>query len=130
MRMEHTAFNVADPVAVAEWYCTHCGFRVVHHVPQPAQTHFLADYGSGVMEIYCNPPDQVPDYKNQNPLIFHIALMSEDPAADAERLCKAGAAVVDDLQFEDGTRLIMMRDPWGLALQLCRRARPLVKGAI
>lgn len=125
MKLEHTAFNVADPVAVAEWYCTHCGFRVVHHVPQPAQTHFLVDDGSSIIEIYCNPPDQVPDYRAQNPLIFHLALVSDDPASDARRLSDAGAEVVDELYLDNGSHLIMMRDPWGLALQLCKRARPL-----
>lgn len=125
MKLEHIAFNVADPVAVAEWYGTHCGFRVVHHVPQPAQTHFLADEGSTIIEIYCNPPDQVPNYRAQDPLTFHLALASGDPAADAERLCAAGAEIVDDLTLQDGSRLIMMRDPWGLALQLCKRTTPL-----
>jgi glyoxylase I family protein len=124
MKLEHIAFNVSDPVAVADWYCTHCGFRVVRQPPGPAQTHFLADSGATVIEIYCNPPDQVPDYRGQNPLIFHLALASEDPTADAERLCAAGGEVVDELCLSDGSQLIMMRDPWGLALQLCRRAKP------
>jgi len=125
MKLEHIAFNVADPVAVAAWYCTHCGFRVVHHVPRPAQTHFLADSGSTVIEIYCNPPDQVPDYRAMNPLLFHLALFSDDPEADAARLTAAGAETVEEVRLDDGSLLIMMRDPWGLALQLCRRAKPL-----
>lgn len=125
MKLEHIAFNVADPVAVAQWYCRHCGFRVVRHVPQPAQTHFLADSGSTVIEIYCNPPDSVPDYRSMNPLIFHLAIASANPAEDAQRLCDAGAEVVEDLRLDDGSHLIMMRDPWGLALQLCKRPRPL-----
>lgn len=127
MKLEHIAFNLVDPVAVARWYCTHCGFRVVHHVPHPAQTHFLADSGSGVIEIYCNPADQVPDYRSQDPLIFHLALASTNPTADAQRLCEAGADVVDELRFEDGTHLMMLRDPWGLALQLCKRAKSLIE---
>ena len=61
MKREHIAFNVTDPEAVEEWYCTHCGFRVVRHIPQPAETHFLADEGSTIIEIYCNSPDQIPD---------------------------------------------------------------------
>lgn len=24
MKIEHVAFNVADPVAMADWYCRHC----------------------------------------------------------------------------------------------------------
>lgn len=125
MKLEHIAFNVADPVAAAKWYCTHCGFRVARHVPMPVQTHFLVDSGSTVIEIYCNPPDSVPDYRSMNPLIFHLALISDNPVDDAQRLSAAGAEVVEDMHLDDGSHLIMMRDPWGLALQLCKRARPL-----
>ncbi len=126
MKMEHVAFNVADPVAVADWYCRHCGFRVVRHVPRPAQTHFLADSGSSVIEIYCNPPDQVPDYRSMDPLLFHLALASADPETDAQRLMAVGASKVEEVRFDDGSLLIMLRDPWGLALQLCKRAKSLL----
>jgi len=126
MKLEHIALNVADPVAVADWYCRHCGLRVVRHIPQPAQTHFLADDDSSVLEIYCNPPDQVPDYRSMNPLQFHLALASADPIADSQRLVAAGAEIIDEIRPPDGSHLIMMKDPWGLALQLCKRAFPLL----
>ena len=129
MKIEHVAFNVADPVAVADWYCRHCGLRVVRHIPQPAQTHFLADSDSTVLEIYCNPPDQVPDYRNMNPLLLHLALESADPSADSRRLVAEGAVLVEELRMDDGSHLIMLRDPWGLALQLCKRGKPLKGGA-
>lgn len=127
MKIEHIAFNVADPVAVASWYRTHFGMRVVRHLPQPAQTHFLADEtGSTVIEIYCNPADQVPDYFAMDPLIFHLAFVSDSPAGDAEKLVAAGAILVDEIRPRDGSHLAMLRDPWGLAIQLCKRARPLL----
>ena len=126
MKIEHVAFNVADPVAVADWYCKHCGLRIVRHIPQPAQTHFLADSGSTVLEIYCNPPDQVPDYRKMDPLLFHLALASSDPVADSKRLMAAGATFVDEVKLPDGSHLMMLRDPWGVALQLCKRGRPLL----
>lgn len=127
MKIEHIAFNVADPVAVADWYCTHCGLHVVRHIPQPAQTHFLADSHSTVLEIYCNPPDQIPDYRKMNPLLFHLAFTSSDPSADSQRLIAAGAEFVDEVRLRDGSQLIMLRDPWGVALQLCKRTRPLIE---
>jgi glyoxylase I family protein len=127
MKIEHVAFNVAEPVSMAEWYCTHCGLRVVRHIPQPAQTHFLADADATVLEIYCNPPDQVPDYRNMNPLLFHLALSSDNPTADARRLVTAGATYVEEVKLPDGSHLIMLRDPWGIALQLCKRTKPLLK---
>jgi catechol 2,3-dioxygenase-like lactoylglutathione lyase family enzyme len=126
MKIEHVAFNVADPVAVADWYSKHCGLRVVRHIPQPAQTHFLADGDSTVLEIYNNPADQVPDYRNMNPLLFHLALASTDPDADAKRLIAAGATYVEEVRTPDGSHLMMMRDPFGVALQLCKRTKPLL----
>jgi catechol 2,3-dioxygenase-like lactoylglutathione lyase family enzyme len=126
MKIEHIAFNVADPVAVAQWYQEHCGLRIVRHIPQPAQTHFLADDEATVVEIYCNPPDQIPDYRNMNPLLFHIALASTDPADDARRLIAAGASWVEEIHTPDGSHLVMLRDPWGVALQLCHRTKPLL----
>ena len=126
MKLEHIAFNVAEPVAVAAWYCRHCGLRVVRHIPQPSQTHFLADSGSTVLEIYCNPPNRVPDYRNMDPLLFHLALASSDPAADAKRLVSAGAIFVNETRMNDGSHLVMVRDPWGVALQLCKRAKELL----
>jgi catechol 2,3-dioxygenase-like lactoylglutathione lyase family enzyme len=126
MKIEHVAIDVADPVAVASWYCKHLGLRVVRHVPQPAQTHFLADSETTILEIYCNPPDEIPDYGSMNPLLLHLAFTSADPAADSRRLIAAGAVVVEEARLADGSHLIMLRDPWGLALQLCRRARPLL----
>lgn len=130
MKIEHVAFNVADPVLVADWYVTHLGLRIVRHIPVPTQTHFLADgSGESALEIYCNPPDEVPDYAAMNPLQFHLAFVSESPVDDSARLIAAGASPVNELKFPDGSHLIMLRDPWGLALQLCKRATPLVPKA-
>jgi catechol 2,3-dioxygenase-like lactoylglutathione lyase family enzyme len=128
MKIEHIAFNVADPVAVATWYVEHCGLAVVRHIPIPTQTHFLADdAGETVLEIYCNPPEQVPNYAEMNPLLFHIAFVSQSPVDDTARLLAAGASWVDEIKIPDGGHLVMLRDPWGLALQLCKRASPLVR---
>jgi catechol 2,3-dioxygenase-like lactoylglutathione lyase family enzyme len=121
MKIEHIAFNVADPVAVAEWYGKNCGLRVVRHIPKPSQTHFLADDDATILEIYCNPADQVADYRNMNPLQFHLALTSSDPMADARRLIGAGATLVEEVNLPDGSCLLMLRDPWGVPLQLCKR---------
>lgn len=127
MKIEHIAFNVADPVAVAAWYVEHLGLKIVRHIPVPTQTHFLADdAGETALEIYCNPPEQVPDYATMNPLLFHIAFVSKNPADDSARLIAAGASWVDEINIPDGGHLVMLRDPWGLALQLCKRAMALV----
>ena len=128
MKLEHTAFNVADPVAVAQWYRDHLGMTIVRRGDAPVHMHFLADdSGNTLLEIYCNPPDQVPNYREMDPLIFHLALVSDDPGNDRDRLRAAGAEEVEELHTDAGDHLIMMRDPWGHCLQLCRRARSMLR---
>lgn len=127
MKIEHFAFNVSDPVAIAAWYCQHLGFTVKHKFDKAPDTHFLADETGQVMiEIYNNPCDQVPDYHNMDPLIVHLAFVSEDPDLDANRLVEAGAKVVDVVKLNDGSHLKMLKDPWGFSIQLCQRGTPMI----
>lgn len=126
MKIEHFAFNVEDPLATAQWYCDHLGFSVKVKIER-AHTHFLADSSGQVMiEIYNNPPGEVPNYQNMNPLQLHLAFVSENPVADALRLCEAGAKEVDDVQLPDGSHLKMLKDPWGFSIQLCKRGIPML----
>lgn len=127
MKIEHFAINVADPVNMAAWYVEHLGLTVVRCGPAPIHMHFLADDGGRVMlEIYCNPPNEVPDYKSMPPLLLHLALVSEDPDADRARLEAAGATFHSEGRQDDGSHLVMMRDPWGFAIQLCKRGKPML----
>lgn len=128
MEIEHFAINVDDPRAMTTWYETHLGMQTVRKIDAAPYTHFLADSsGRSVLEIYRNPPDDVPNYADLHPLQLHLAFNSTDPVADMNRLIEAGASLFEDQTLEDGSRLIMLRDPWGLALQLCHRARPLLE---
>lgn len=128
MKLEHFAVNVEDPNAMAEWYVENMGMSIVKQQQQAPFMTFLADDSGQVMiEIYRNPTDQVPAYRNMHPLIVHLAFVSESPDKDKIRLEKAGAATVSDDILEDGSHLVMMRDPWGLAIQLCKRAVPMLR---
>lgn len=128
MKIEHIAFNVADPRGVAAWYEQNLGMKVVRRKDVPPYMHFLADdSGTILLEIYNKPPDQVPDYESMDPLVFHLALVSEDPGADKERLIQAGARLVDETHTDAGDHLVMVRDPWGHALQLCQRNKSMLK---
>jgi glyoxylase I family protein len=130
LNLEHIAWNVADPPAMAAWYVEHLGMRVVRRSSDASQIHFLADAaGRAVIEIYCNAADPVPDYAAMHPLRFHVAFATADPEASRAALVAAGATLVDDRTAPDGSRLLMLRDPWGLALQLCKRPTPLLPGA-
>jgi len=127
MKIEHFALNVDDPVTMAVWYEKNLGLKIVKQLTEPPFTRFLADSGGTVLlEIYNNPPDRVPDYREMDPLLLHLAVVSADPDADRATLIDAGATFVEEVRTDDGSYLVMMRDPWGLALQLCKRGKPML----
>ena len=127
MKLEHFALNVSDPLAMTNWYKQHLGLQVIRQKKEPPYTTFLGDdSGQVLIEIYNNPAKEVPAYSQMNPLLLHIAFVSKDPQSDKKRLVEAGASSVEDQRLEDGSELIMLRDPWGLALQLCKRAVPML----
>jgi catechol 2,3-dioxygenase-like lactoylglutathione lyase family enzyme len=127
LTVEHVACNVSNPADMAAWYVEHLGMRIVRHMSAAPYIHFLADAaGRTVLEIYSNAADPVPDYPKMHPLRFHIAFATEDPDGTRAALIAAGATAVDDQTTADGSRLIMLRDPWGLPLQLCKRTMPLL----
>ena len=125
MKFEHFALNVPDARAHSRWYVDHLGFRIARHRDDSPFTHFLADdAGRVVVELYSNPAAPIPDYAAAHPLVFHFAVVSTDAAADRARLEKAGAVFFAEDALPDGSQLIMLRDPWGVPLQLCQRAKP------
>ena len=127
LRLEHVAFNVSDPAAAAAWYVAHLGMRVARKVEVAPFMHFLADASNSMLiELYANPVAAVPDYPAKHPIELHIAFATGDPDGDRAALVAAGATFVDESTLADGSRLVMLRDPWGLALQLCQRVSPIL----
>ena len=127
LAFEHLALNVADPVAVSDWYVEHFGMEVVRRGEPPVSMHFLADVSRrALIELYNNPVARTDLYRDLHPVQLHVAFTSADPAADADRLVAAGAMLVEHQRHADGTHLVMLRDPWGLPIQLARRAVPML----
>jgi glyoxylase I family protein len=128
MKIEHWGYQVADPVATAAWYTRHLGFAINRVLDNNANAHFLADASGQVMiEIYNNTRIPVPDYAAMDPLRSHLAFVCDDVPQTIMALVAAGATVVTTAQeTADGDILAMLRDPWGMAIQLCRRAVPMV----
>jgi uncharacterized glyoxalase superfamily protein PhnB len=80
-----------------------------------------------MVEFYNNPKVTAPDYSTMDPLLVHIAFVSTDPAADRDRLLAEGATIAEDFTTTPaGDNLVMLRDPWGLAIQLVQRAQPML----
>jgi catechol 2,3-dioxygenase-like lactoylglutathione lyase family enzyme len=128
MNIEHIAFQVSDPAAMADWYVQHLGCSIKRSAGEPSFVRFVMDgSGDAMMELYHNPSVSVPDYRAMHPMILHVAFVSANPQADRDRLVAAGATVEDSYtRTPAGDELVMLRDPWGVALQLVKRADPML----
>ncbi len=127
-RPEHFALNLADPLAMAQWYTKHLRMTVVRQSGPPTHTTFFADAGKNIMlELFCNKNFPMLDLRQVNHMALHLAFMAEDIAATRDALLAAGATVVDDItQIPNGDTVLMMRDPWGLPIQFVKRVDPML----
>ena len=130
MKLEHLALNVPDPVAMAEWYCAHLGFTVKRRTEGPPFARFLCEAGGGVMlEIYHNNAVEPPDYGAMNKLTIHLAFQSDDVEADRAKLLAAGAKAEGGIDRDpNGDLITMLRDPWGVCIQIVKRTEPMITG--
>ncbi len=128
MKVEHVGFQVPDPVAMAKWYTEHLGLRVARSSGAPVFCHFMADdHGTVMFEIYNNSQAPIPDYRSMDPLVLHLAFVAKDVPGTRARLIAAGAAPEGEVTVLDsGDQLAMLRDPWGIAIQLARRKSPMI----
>lgn len=127
MKIEHFALNVEDPNAAGRWYVEHLGFTVKRRLVEEPYTHFLADdSGSVMIEIYRQDAPTL-DFRSTHVLSLHLAIVSHDVQSDVDRLVKAGGTLDGEiLNFPNGDCFAMVRDPWGVTLQIVSRKEPMV----
>ncbi|MEA1786499.1 VOC family protein [Arenibacter sp. GZD96] len=122
MIFEHFAVNVDKVRERVQWYVENIGLKVVSAQPEAPHMTFLADTsGRVVLEVYHRADAPLTDFSQQHPLVFHLAFVSEKAQADSHRLQQQGATFFEEIRKEDGSCLVMLRDPWGMPLQLCQR---------
>lgn len=122
MVFEHFAINVKDVEEVVKWYCTNLGLMVVSEQKEPPFMTFLADRTNRVvLELYSRDDASATEFGTQHPLTFHVAFVSDNAEEDKIRLMEVGATFFEEIIKEDGSHLVMLRDPWGMPLQLCQR---------
>jgi catechol-2,3-dioxygenase len=124
MVFEHFALNINNIEEIVKWYTGNLGLKIVSEQKESPFMTFLADSsGRVIMELYCRPDEHITNFKTRHPLTFHVAFVSENAEQDKIRLLEQGALFVEEVKKEDGSLLVMLRDPWGMPLQLCQRAQ-------
>ncbi len=125
IRFEHYALNVAAPHAIANWYVETLDCRIVFKLESEPFTVFLGDsQGRVFWEIYRNTSAPMSDVRDTHPASYHLAFYVDDVDAVKDKVLAAGGSFVEEIRTDSGSRLLMMRDPWGIALQLCLRIPP------
>lgn len=128
MKIEHLALQMKDPVKAAKWYVDNLGFTIVKQMESSPFCHFIIDQAKEMLlEIFRLPDKEVPDYKALDPSIMHLGFSVENIEAVYEELISSGATLVSEISIsKTGDKIAMLRDPWGLPIQLIKRKQPLV----
>ncbi len=120
MKLEHVAFDVPEPEKLITWWCEHLGFRR----SAPGSAFIIDDSGTMGLEFYNSGETPAkPDYAQAHAMSMHIALLSDDVRADAERLAAAGGTIETLKLDTPDFHMAIVRDPWGLPIQLCKREK-------
>jgi catechol 2,3-dioxygenase-like lactoylglutathione lyase family enzyme len=120
MTFEHVALNLKDYREAADWYCTNLGMTIVRE--KPGAMVFLADEaGTIVLELYANPEADLLNAAGLHPLTLHLAFAVDDVVSEAERLLAAGCTLSEQTKTVGADTLAMLRDPFGVSLQLVHR---------
>ncbi len=127
-RFEHLAVNAPEPKKMAEWYTANLGFRIVRSSPAPNYSAFIVDSAGHMMfEIYHKADQPMLDPGTIHYQALHFALAGNDILALMNRLLAAGATMAEAPKTTpSGDKVLMMRDPWGLPLQLVQRVTPML----
>jgi glyoxylase I family protein len=127
VRLEHVALAMPDPAATAAWYVDHLGFTVVRSSEAPPYAHFLAPPGGGsLLEIFRDGATAPLEHHDVDPMQSHLAFAVEDIEAESARLVAAGATAGGPVtRTPAGDAYGIVRDPWGVPLQLITRVTPL-----
>lgn len=126
MKLEHSAINVKDAHAVAQWWSEHLGLRIVMAQDVPPYMHFLADADGSMMEIYSMADVEIPDWSAIDPRSIHFAFKVDAIEAEGARLEAAGATITLRSTAPSGDELMFLRDPYDTPFQLVQRVKPLL----
>jgi glyoxylase I family protein len=121
----HTGLNTDAPKEAAEWYVDNLSMKIARSIPP--KVYFLSDpTGRVILEIYRNDmADNLP-FSQIQPLTLHFAFLVSDVPGETDRLLSSGCKVMDDYKRTPaGDEMVILRDPFGLNIQLIRRQNPM-----
>ncbi len=127
--IQHIGLNVNNPVEVANWYIQNLGMKLIRQGNAPQFVTFIADAGNNMeMEFYNKEKIKKIDFQKIDVMTFHFAFLTDSINTIENKLIAAGAKLIDKItETPAGDKVAMLRDPWGMPLQLVERSIPMIK---
>lgn len=124
MSIEHIGFCVDEPYRMANWYVENLNFRIIKKGGSETDgVVFIEDSkGKTILELYNVPGIKKMNFSTFVPLQFHIGIEVTNPLEKAKELVKSGAKLVgESIRNSYKGEKYLIRDPWGLTLQILNR---------
>jgi len=119
--LKYVAFNVPDVRVAAQWYHNTLGFTIVNE----GKDTYVSDAGRNFRIRFFSDPTQKNNYNDISFNACHMAIETDDIHKWEQRVLQAGGKYNTDSRLNAiGDKVIDMRDPNGLMLQLISRVRP------
>ena len=122
---EHFAIAARDSKALAEWYITLFGLRVVYDNGKQPPTFLLKAPDGMVIEILPATSGAKTDYSQSAAGFRHLAVTVDDYAAAEAHLREHGVTDFIERRETATSKLLFFRDPEGNILHLMWREKPL-----
>lgn len=131
MHLDHLALNVSEPQSVANWYVESVGMKVLRRGKSPSNFFSVTDSGrDAAVEFYLDHDHQILDLAEISHMSLHLAFMGDDIDCMKRKLIAGGATMVEDIsKTPSGDLVLMLRDPWGLPIQLVQRVQPMLEAS-
>jgi glyoxylase I family protein len=129
MRPEHFQLNLTDSRAKADWYVENLGLKIVRKGGAPSFGFFISDANDNMMlELTQDASYPVLEFDKINYNSFHVAFVVDDVKAMRDKLISVGAKLAEEIKNTPaGDQVVMIRDPWGQAIQFVKRVNPMLK---
>jgi len=114
---------------MGKWYEENLGFKIIHtHGNDKDGVNFLYDEKSGfLLELFRSPDAGILEFSYMRPITFHLAIDCKDPLALAKQLESHGAKIIEGSHnIDHDSEKILIKDPWGMTLQLINRNKKLI----
>lgn len=127
--IQHIGFNVNNPIEITNWYIQNLDMKLIRTGKAPQYVTFIADSGSNMeIEFYNKEKVDKIDFQKIDVMSFHFAFLTDSINLIESKLIAAGAKLIDKTtETPAGDKVAMLRDPWGMPLQLVQRSIPMIK---